>query len=92
MILLNDSRKKIVKARPLECFLFSDMFVYAKAIREKKTGKVQYMVYRQVPRALVLAKIDKSLPLKVSAPQNTNNLVLVLLRESPNPPTSVQPM
>ncbi|EGD74163.1 hypothetical protein PTSG_06171 [Salpingoeca rosetta] len=45
---------KIAKSKSVECFLFTDLLMYAKPVRAKK--KVTYIVYKQVHRSLVDAK------------------------------------
>lgn len=53
---LNDSKKKISKHKPMQVMLLSDMFLVSRPVQEKKTGTVNYMVFKVAHRSLIEAK------------------------------------
>eukprot|EP00041_Stephanoeca_diplocostata_P032355 m.1035397 g.1035397 ORF g.1035397 m.1035397 type:complete len:926 (+) comp24137_c0_seq2:221-2998(+) len=53
---LHDSKKKISKRRLMQVLLLSDMFLFAKPVKEKKTGTIRYMVFKVAHRSLIEAK------------------------------------
>lgn len=54
-VTLND-KGRVAKAKRLEFMLFTDMLLYAKPVRDKRTGNPSYLVYRMVHRSLFEAR------------------------------------
>lgn len=53
MCKLNDTKKKINKRKGVEVMLLSDVFLFAKSMKNKSTGKIEYVVYKQAHRSLI---------------------------------------
>lgn len=51
LITLNN--RKVSKSKPVEIMLFSDLLMYAKPVKVRKTGTLKYIVYKQVHRSLI---------------------------------------
>jgi len=55
LVKLHDNKKKIVKRKEMEVMLLSDMFLYCKALKDKKTGAIRKVVYKMAHRSLIEA-------------------------------------
>lgn len=53
LVKLNDSKKRIVKRKHVEVMLFSDIFIFAKSVKNKKSGKIELIVFKQAHRSLM---------------------------------------
>ena len=54
-----DKKNKIRKKKATEVFLFSDMLMYARVVKTKKTGQTRYLVFNVVHRTLLKAAAFK---------------------------------
>ena len=53
LIKLNEAKKKIAKRKQVEVMLFSDLFLFCKPVKAKKTGRVEMIVIKQAHRSLL---------------------------------------
>jgi hypothetical protein len=44
LVKLSDNGKRIVKRKPMEVMLLSDMFLFCKAVKDKKSGVIRKIV------------------------------------------------
>ena len=52
---LDSKKNKIKKKKATEVFMFSDMFLYARVVKTKKTGQTRYLVFKVAHRTLLKA-------------------------------------
>ena len=93
------SNRRITKRNEIQCFLLTDLFIYAKPTVEKKTGILlvcskeshfivlgakKYIVYKSIHRALVLAETYEPI-LTNKADSDTNFFTVTLLAEGVQP-------
>eukprot|EP00040_Diaphanoeca_grandis_P015357 m.78271 g.78271 ORF g.78271 m.78271 type:complete len:962 (-) comp25098_c0_seq1:120-3005(-) len=50
---LNETGKRITKRKGVEVMLLSDVFLFAKSMKNKQTGVIEYIVYKQAHRSLI---------------------------------------
>jgi hypothetical protein len=53
LIKLNEAKKKIAKRKQVEVMLFSDIFLFCKPVKVKKTGRVEMIVIKEAHRSLL---------------------------------------